>query len=252
MNDSDAAKNLRLIRTWTQATVGYIEIHRPDKANAYNQALLKELGHALDQMEADKSVITLVISGAGERSFCAGADLDEMQQADYADALNLKSSRLFSSIATYPKVTLAAINGAAVAGGLELALACDIRICSENARFFFPETKLGLIPAAGGTHRLPQVVGIARAKELIIAGRVWLAKDALSYGLVSEVVHIDELLVRAQQWGEQIGQRDPLALQLAKRVIDSGIYYGTESANATIAEALLYQVKRTNNKTPDI
>lgn len=243
MSDNDSVKAFRLIRTWTQETVGYIEIHRPDKANAYNQALLNELGHALDQMEADKSVITLVISGAGERSFCAGADLDEMQEADYTDALNLKSSKIFASIASYPKVTLAAINGAAVAGGLELALACDIRICSENARFFFPETKLGLIPAAGGTHRLPRVVGIARAKELIIAGRVWIAEDALKYGLVSEVVHIDELLVRAQQWGDEIGQRDPLALQLAKRVIDSRTHYDTESADATIAEALLYHIK---------
>ena len=116
------------------------------------------------------TVRSLVIHGAGNRSFCAGADLEEMQIKDYSDALNLKSSKVFAAIASYPKVTVAAINGAAVAGGLELALACDIRICSEQARFFFPETKLGLIPAAGGTHRLSQVVGIGRAKELILGG----------------------------------------------------------------------------------
>jgi len=142
---------------------------------------------------------------------------------------------------------MAAINGAAVAGGLELALACDLRICSDNARFFFPETKLGLIPAAGGTHRLPKVVGIARAKELILGGRVWLANDALSVGLVSEIVSSSELMMRAQQWGEEIGQRDPLALRLAKKIIDSGTSYKIESNYESIAEALLYQIKTKKN-----
>ena len=166
-----------------------------------------------------------------------------MQIKDYSDALNLKSSRIFAAIASYPKVTVAAINGAAVAGGLELALACDIRISSEQARFFFPETKLGLIPAAGGTHRLSQVVGIGRAKELILGGRVWLAEDALRFGLVSEVVRPDALLACAQQWGERIGQRDPLALQLAKRAIDFRTSYNLESGVEAVTEALLYQVK---------
>jgi enoyl-CoA hydratase/carnithine racemase len=140
-------------------------------------------------------------------------------------------------------VTLAAINGAAVAGGLELALACDLRICSKNAKFFFPETKLGLIPAAGGTHRLPQVVGIARAKELILGGRVWLANEAISYGLVSEVTSPDKLMERAQQWSKEIGQRSQIALQLAKKSIDFGTNYGVESSYEAVAEALLYQIK---------
>lgn len=243
MDDNHLVMNSSLIRTWRQETVGHIELNRPDKANAYNEALLNELAHALYQMDGDQNVSTLVISGAGERSFCAGADLDEMEIKDYSDALNLKSSRVFAEIANYPKVTLAAINGAAVAGGFELALACDIRICSENARFFFPETKLGLIPAAGGTHRLTQVVGIGRAKELILAGRVWIAEDALSFGLVSEVVCDDQLLIRAQQWGEEIGERDPLALQLAKKVIAFGTFPSIESDCASIAEALLYHIK---------
>ncbi len=235
--------NQGLIQTRKQETVGYIEINRPEKANAYNQAVLDELESALGRMEADKDVAVLVISGAGERSFCAGADLDEMQLKDYSDALNLKSSKVFASIASYPKVTLAAIKGAAVAGGLELALACDLRICSDNARFFLPETKHGLIPAAGGTRRLPQVVGIARAKELILGGRVWLADDALSFGLVSEVVKQNDLMVRAQQWAEEIGQRNHLALQLAKKAVDFETSYNTQSGYEAIAEALLYQIK---------
>jgi enoyl-CoA hydratase len=243
MTDSEPARDEGLIRTWEQGMVGYLEIHRPDKANAYNQVLLNELASVLDRMEADREVRTLVITGAGNRSFCAGADLNEMKEKDFTDALNLKSAKIFAALASYPKVTVAAINGAAVAGGLELALACDIRISSEQARFLFPETKLGLIPAAGGTHRLSQVVGIGRAKELILGGRVWLAEDALRFGLVSEVVSPDALLACAQQWGEKIGQRDLLALQLAKKAIDFRTSYNLESSVEAVAEALLYQLK---------
>lgn len=243
MNDNPPTINPGLVRTRKQETVGYIELNRPEKANAYNQAVLTELESALEEMTADRDIAVLVFSGAGGRSFCAGADLDEMQTKDYSAALNLKSAKVFASIASCPKVTMAAINGAAVAGGLELALACDIRICSDNARFFFPETKHGLIPAAGGTRRLPQVVGIARAKELILGGRVWHAEEARSIGLVSEVVSPDELLPRAQQWGEEIGQRNHLALQLAKKVIDFETSYNIESSYESVAEALLYQIK---------
>jgi len=236
-------ENPGLIRAWKQGSVGFVEIHRPEKANAYNQELLLELARSLDQMGEDSTVRSLIIHGAGGRSFCAGADLEEMQIKGYSDALNLKSSKVFAAIASFPKVTVAAINGAAVAGGLELALACDIRICSEQARFFFPETNLGLIPAAGGTHRLSQVVGVGRAKELILGGGVWSAQDALRFGLVSEVVPPDSVLACAQRWGERIGQRDPLALQLAKKAIDFRTAYNLESGVEAVTEALLYQVK---------
>jgi len=243
MPDNDQARDQPLIRTWKQGIVGYLEIHRPDKANAYDDALLNDLSSALDKMEADREIRTLVITGAGNRSFCAGADLNEMKEKDFTDALTLKSAKLFAALAAYPKVTVAAINGAAVAGGLELALACDIRISSEKARFFFPETKLGLIPAAGGTHRLAQIVGIGRAKELILGGGVWSAEDALRFGLVSEVVPPEALSACAQQWGERIGQRDPLALRLAKKAIDFRTSYNLESGVEALTEALLYQVK---------
>lgn len=233
-----------LVRIRKEGVVGYIEIHRPEKANAYSQAVLNELADALDQMESDAAVHTLVISGAGKRSFCAGADIDEMKKKDYSDALHLKSSKIFSTIATFPKVTLAAINGAAVGGGLELAIACDIRICSEDARFFFPETKIGLIPAAGGTHRLSHLVGIGRAKELILGGLVWTAQDAFRAGLVSKIVPSKELPACAQQWGERIGQRNLFALQLAKRGIDLNACCNLESSFEAVAEALLYQVKK--------
>lgn len=247
MNDKEPAMNPGLVNTWKQRTVGYIELNRPDKSNAYNDALLNNLSSILDKMEADREVRTLVITGAGNRCFCAGADLNEMKKKDFTDALNLKSSKIFVAIASYPKVTVAAINGTAAAGGVELALACDIRICSEQARFFFPETKLGLIPAAGGTHRLSQVVGVGRAKELILGGGVWSSEDALRFGLVSEVVRPDGLMACAQTWGERIGQRDPLALQLAKRAIDFRTSYHLESGVEAVTEALLYQIKKKND-----
>lgn len=236
-------KDHGVLRTWKQGTVGHVELNRPDKANAYNQQLLDQLASAFEALRSDNDIRTVVVSGAGGRSFCAGADLQEMKLKDYSNAINLKSSKVFAAIASFPKVTLAAINGAAVAGGLELALACDVRICSEDSRFFFPETGIGLIPAAGGTRRLHRVVGFGRAKELILGGKVWLSKDALAFGLVSEIASPDGLQTRAQQWAEEIGERNPLALQVAKKVLDLEVSYNVESACESIAEALLYQIK---------
>jgi enoyl-CoA hydratase/carnithine racemase len=246
MAHKDSTSSSDLIRTWKQGPVRYIQLNRPKKANAYNEAILDLFAKVLDQTETDTEVRVVVMCGAGNRTFCVGADLNEMRGKDYRTALNLKSARLFATIASLPKVTLAAINGAAAGGGLELALACDIRIAVPEARFFLPETALGLIPAAGGTQRLPKIVGVAKAKELILGGRVWQGEDALRFGLVSEVVKHEELLSRAQEWGEEIAKRSPLALQLAKKAMDSqppgAMGYSFES----VAEALLYQLRLTD------
>lgn len=235
-----------LVKHWKEKLVGYIQVNRPEKANAYNQALLEDFSLIFHQMETDLEVHIVVISGAGNRSFCAGADIHELSDKDYHFALNLKSAKIFATIAASPKVVLCAINGASVGGGFELALSCDLRIASENARFFFPETKRGLIPAAGGTQRLPKLVGIARAKELILGGKTWNAEEALRFGLVSEVVKSEDLMIRAQQWAEEIAQRDPLALQLAKKAIDPDISLGYSLESVT--EALLYQLKAIGKK----
>jgi enoyl-CoA hydratase len=237
----DESENLR---TWQKGPVGYIQINRPDKANAYNDSLLDSLDRSLIQQEADTKISAIVICGAGNRSFCSGADLDEMREKDFRAALNLRSARVFEKISACPKVTLAAVNGAAVAGGVELALACDMRIAAKNARFFFPETKLGLIPAAGGTRRLPNIIGVARAKEMILAGRIVDSVRAENWGLVNEVVEYDDLLLRAQQLGEQTAQRDPVAMELAKKAIDAECMPGAGGHYALVAEALLYQIKQ--------
>ena len=236
-------ENSHLVRIWNKGSIASIQLNRPEKANAYNETMLDILAGAIENMATDDQVRVLIISGAGNRSFCAGADLDEIRQRNYADALNLKSAKVFDKIALFPKITLAAINGAAAGGGLELALACDIRIAVEDATFFSPETKLGLIPAAGGTRRLPRIVGIPRAKELILGGRVWNAKDALRWGLVNEVVQCEDLLAQAHKWGEEIAQRDPVALQLAKKSLDTQLQDGLASGFELVSQALLYQLK---------
>ena len=243
MPDKNLIKGREIVRTWKNDSVGFVELHRPDKANAYNHELLSELESSFRKMEDDKEICTIVITGAGKRCFCAGADLNEMKAKRFADALNLQSAKVFSFIASFSKVTIAAINGAAVAGGLELCLSCDFRICVENAKFSFPETKIGLIPAAGGTQRLPQIVGLAKAKELILGGCVWDANNALNSGLVNAVVPNSELLIRAQAWGKKIGNRDQLALRLAKQAIDQKTSYASISFYEEIAEALLYNLK---------
>lgn len=231
------------VRTWRQGPAAYFELNRPDKANAYNQPMLDALDRLLSAALDDVQVRVVVLTGAGQRAFCGGADLAELAGRDWRSALGLKSAELFSRISRCRLVTLAAVNGAAVAGGLELALACDLRIAVDTARFSMPEPELGLIPAAGGTQRLADAVGRARAKELILAGRVWGADEALRFGLVSEVTAADELLPRAQQWAERIALRSPAALELAKKAIDLERAGGAGQSFESVAQALLYQLR---------
>jgi len=229
------------LRDWQQGPVAVVELCRTAKANAYTSAMLCAFGVVLDRLEASADVRVVVVSGSGERSFCAGADLGEMRPLRGEDALHLRSAALFSRLERFPKVCLAAINGAAVAGGMELALACDLRIAAENARFGLPEPRLGLVPAAGGLRRLAEIVGKGPAREVILGGVEWSAAKALQLGLVSEVVAADMLRVRALEWAESIAEKNALALTLAKRVLAQAPSSVDELA--LFAEALLYELK---------
>jgi len=249
MTHADPQPDADLVRTWSQGPAGYIQLHRPEKANAYNRAMIEALAAHVERLAADPEIRVVVVCGAGDRAFCAGADLAEVAGRDWQAALNLRSAEVFSLLSRCPRVTLAAVNGAASGGGLELALACDLRIAAENARFWVPEAELGLMPAAGGTQRLPQVVGKARAKEMILGGRVWEADGALRFGLVSELTRPEELLPRAQQWAEQIARRNPVALELAKRAIDLDSGDAAGHSFESVAQALLYQL-RSEKKQP--
>jgi enoyl-CoA hydratase/carnithine racemase len=184
-----------------------------------------ELRRLLAELNADPSVRVVVVTGVGDRVFCAGADLKEraaMSQADVEVFLgDLRA--LMDGLASMACPTIAAINGAAMGGGLELALACDMRVASSSAVMALPETSLAIIPGAGGTQRLPRLIGVARAKELIFSARRVDAQEAARIGLVNTVVAPDELMQKAHEIATQIAANGPLAVRLAKQALDGGI-----------------------------
>lgn len=202
-----------------------ITLNRPDSLNALSARLAKELIQVADEIANDDSVRVLVITGSG-RAFSAGADLKEaMAQAEASLAAGLAQGKplpLFTSIASIDKPVIAAINGLALGGGCELALACDLRIASTAATFGFAEIKIGAIPAGGGTIRSPRLIGPAKAKELLFFGDPIDANEAYRVGLVNKVVAPELLLDEAKKWAKTLSERPPLALRAAKSCVDVG------------------------------
>lgn len=224
-----------------QTHVACVRLARPDKANAYDRAHLLQLQQALDQIDAQPPRV-VVVEAAGSGAFCAGADLGELSVADPLDALDLLSQRLFDRIATAPWVSIAAVHGPAVAGGCELALACDLRIVGPDARFTLPETALGLIPSAGGTTRLTRLLGPSIARQVILAGRVIDAEHAVAWGLA--LSSTPDPRAEARALATRMATRDPVAMRLAKQIIagDGGVASLREER---VAEALLYARRNT-------
>lgn len=200
-----------------------IKLSRSERANAYTQAMLACLEEQIELADRDADVRVIVITGEGDRAFCAGADRDEIATRDWRSVLTLTSARVFRRLRASRCVTIAAINGAVVAGGLELALSCDLRLAVPQAKFSLPEPELGLIPAAGGTELLPRIVGPTKAKELILGGAVWDAPEALKIGLLNEIVPAGEMPDRLQLWIDRIQKRDVDALRFAKQAIDLAV-----------------------------
>jgi enoyl-CoA hydratase len=232
------------VAAWAEGAVQYVQLARPERSNAYTQEMLSELLRQVECVDEDEALRVLVVTGAGERTFCAGADRHELKTRSWQSTLSLFSARVFHRLRACRKVTIAAVNGSAVGGGLELALACDLRIASQDARFWLPEPELGLLPAAGGTQWLPALVGPGRAKELILAGAVWSADEACRYGLVNEVVPLAELADRVRGWCGRILKRDALALQLAKQAIHAAACPPPETNYELLAQALLVREQR--------
>jgi enoyl-CoA hydratase len=205
--------------------VAQLELVNPP-LNLVTRDLLEELSAALARLAALSAgdVRAVVLSGRGERAFSAGSDVGdfEAQRGPAGRERHAFEARVTRHLADLPMPTIAAIEGNALGGGLELALACDLRIASERARLGLPEVRLAVIPGAGGTQRLPRVVGDARARELILTGRVLGAAEAERIGLVHEVVPAGEAVVRATAIAEEIAARGPLAVREAKRLIDLG------------------------------
>ena len=213
--------------------IATLTVNRPDKMNAVNNATVEELAAALDQIEKNQELRVLILTGAGEKSFVAGADIGEVKNRDalIGRAETRRRQEVYSRIENLEIPSIAAINGFALGTGLELAMVCSIRIASEKARMGQPEVKLGILPGAGGTQRLPKLIGMGRAMELILTGDFIKADQALAMGLVNRVVAPEELMAEAKKLAETIAARPKLAIQYAKEAV-------LRSGEGSLAEGL--------------
>jgi enoyl-CoA hydratase len=210
--------------------IATIKINRPKALNALNTDLLKEIKDLFSELEDNKDVKVIIITGSGEKAFVAGADIAEMKDKSPVEAKEFAEAghAAFKQIENTSKPVIAAVNGFALGGGNELALACDIRLAGENARFGQPEVGLGIIAGFGGTQRLPDLVGPAKAKELLFTGDTIKAKEAEQIGLVNQVVSQDNLMETAQKMAFKIASNAPLALKMTKEAVDFGLAEGIE------------------------
>ncbi|MFN3226083.1 MAG: enoyl-CoA hydratase/isomerase family protein [Hyphomicrobiales bacterium] len=200
-----------------------LRIAREDKLGALNFKIMEAFGQYIDGLATDKTCRALIITGTG-KGFVAGADIDGYHGASQAafDGFQRRSRKTFDALAALPQITICAVNGYALGGGLELALCCDLILVAERAKLGLPEIKLGLLPGGGGTQRLPKLVGVMRAKELLLTGRMMSAQEAVDYGAALEVLPADALMDRARELAEVLAAQAPIALAEGKRIIDDG------------------------------
>jgi len=213
--------------------VATLTVNRPEVRNALDTETVSEFHRALDEVRQAKATV-LIVTGAGDKAFVAGADIGAIRARGRDDALSSINSRLMSAVEAHEAVSIAAVNGVALGGGCELCLACDLRIAAEHAVFGQPELAIGIIPGAGATQRLPRLVGLGRAKEMILTGARWDARKALECGLVSEVVPAERLLEAARAMADRILALGPLAVRLAKTALNL-------SAQLPLAAGLVYE-----------
>jgi enoyl-CoA hydratase/carnithine racemase len=227
-----------------EAGIATVTLNRPERYNALGRRIVDELGEALESIEGAGEVRAIVLTGAGDKAFCSGVDLKERAEMD-ADGRwshNRALGAFAERLARLQVPTIAALNGLAFGGGLEIALACDFRVAAEGARFALPEVGIGIVPGAGGTQRLPRLIGVTKAKELILTGRRINAEDALDMGLVSKVVPRSSLMEEARSLAEEIAANSPLAVAYAKAAVDlasettieQGLRYETAAIRATL------------------
>jgi enoyl-CoA hydratase len=221
-------------------SVAVVTLNRPKVLNALNAATLKELGAAVEELVSNPAVRAILLTGAGEKAFAAGADIQELAQAGATDGheLALRGQGLFDRIESCGKPVIACVNGFALGGGCELALACTFRIASETAKFGQPEVKLGIIPGYGGSQRLPRLVGKGTALKMILTGEMIPALEALRIGLVEEVVAPGELLTRGEQIARVIAAQAPLAIGKCLEAVHAG--YDLPLRQALDLEAALF------------
>ena len=213
-----------------------ITINRPNKLNALNRETIKELHEAFKAMEKEEDIKVIILTGSGEKAFVAGADISEFADFSVKEGGKLAAEGqklLFDFVENLSKPVIAAVNGFALGGGLELAMACHFRVASDNARMGLPEVSLGVIPGYGGTQRLPQLVGKGRAMELIMTAGMINAEKALQYGLVNHVVPQEELMPLCEKLASQISKNSPVAIGHAIKAVNTG-FKNTDGYSAEI------------------
>jgi enoyl-CoA hydratase len=205
--------------------IGYVAVNRPEKLNALNRKTMDELYDCFQEIERDAEVRVIILTGAGEKAFVGGADINELAVRTPVEGkeLSMRGQKILDLIEHLGKPVIAAVNGYALGGGCELALACTIRIASENARLGQPEVKLGLIPGYAGTQRLPRLVGRGRALEMVLSGEPVSAAEAYRIGLVNQVVPAQDLIAAAEKLARKILANAPLAVKFALEAVNHGL-----------------------------
>lgn len=219
--------------------LGFITIERPKKLNALNKDTIEELSDAFKVLEADTDIRAIIITGSGEKAFVAGADISEFSDFDVQEGKELAEkgqTMLFDLVSELSTPVIAAVNGFALGGGLELAMACHIRVGSENARMGLPEVSLGLIPGYGGTQRLTQLVGMGKALEMITTGGMISAEDALKWGLVNYVVPQQNLMDFCEKLGDKIAKNSPNAIKAAIKAVNANVKESVDGYKVEIEE----------------
>lgn len=210
------------LRFETEGHLGVLTLNRPERLNALSKQLTLDLTELVGQLETDDDIRVIIVTGEG-RAFCAGADIKERAENPQDFSIQ-RTSRLisptFRRLERLPQVTIAAINGAAAGGGLELAMACDLRIASTSARMGLPEITLGILPGAGGTQRLPRLVGPARAKEMMLFGMLVDATKAHEWGIVNDLAEPEDLMLKTREWANILLERPPISLSNIKWAVN--------------------------------
>jgi enoyl-CoA hydratase len=220
--------------------IAVVTVNRPEKLNALNAVVIAELGEVAERIRTDPAIRGMILTGAGPKAFVAGADIGEIAAQGPVDgkARALEGQRVFRNLERCGKPVIAAVNGFALGGGCELAMACHLRVASEQARFGQPEVTLGIGPGYGGTVRLPRLVGKGRALELLLAGQMIDAQEAYRIGLVNRVVPADRLLSEGEQILRSILENGPLAVRACLEAVDTGLDVGVDQA--LLLEATLF------------
>jgi enoyl-CoA hydratase len=219
----------------TVGRVAILTINRPDKLNALNGQVRDDSLELLSQIETNEDIGAVIITGAGEKAFVAGADIGEFAgRSPFDQRQAMRFPRVFDVMANFPKPVIAMINGFCLGGGCELAMSCDIRVASDRARFGQPEIKLGIIPGGGGTQRLPRLVGLGQAMKMVLTGDLVAAEEAKSMGLVDDVVPHDELRAKTLELAGKIAAMSPVTLRVAKEALRA-------SERLPVEEGILYE-----------